>query len=76
MLGTFKIMWRLWNYLFGWDYILWSNSADNGIARVIVFKDDTVGYWRYRITSVFDSIDDPKEVRWMTCKPSKYFNCA
>lgn len=66
-------MWKLKNKLFGWDYVLWKNSADAGIARVIVFKDGTIGYWRYRITNVFDEINNPKEVHWLTCHPSKYF---
>ena len=70
-------MWKLKNKLFGWDYVLWKNSADSGIARVIVFKDGTIGYWRYRIltngTNVFDEINNPKEVHWLTCHPSKYF---
>ena len=66
-------MWKLKNKLFGWDYILWKNAADAGIARVILLKDDTIGYWRYRCTNTFDEINDPKEVHWLTCHPSKYF---
>ena len=66
-------MWKLKNKLFGWDYVLWKNLADAGIARVITFKDGTIGYWRYRITNVFDEINSPKEVKWLTCHPSKYF---
>ena len=27
-------MYKIWNYLFEWDYIAWVNSAGAGIARV------------------------------------------
>lgn len=66
-------MWKLTNKLFGWDYVIWKNSADSGIARVIVLSDGTIGYWRYRNICVFDKINNPKSVHWLTCHPSKYF---
>jgi hypothetical protein len=66
-------MYKLKNKLFGWDYIQWNNSADNGIARVILLKDGKIGYWRYRTTCVFDEIKSPEQVRWLTCHPIKYF---
>jgi hypothetical protein len=66
-------MYKLKNKLFGWDYVLWENPADAGIARVIVFKDGNIGYWRYRNVNKFDKINNPKEVHWLTCHPSKYF---
>lgn len=65
-------MYKLWNYLFGWDYVIWENSAAQGIARVKVLPDGTLGYWRYKITNVFDEIKEPKQVKWLTCKPDKY----
>ena len=65
-------MYRLWNYLFGWDYIIWNNSADQGIARVKVLADGTLGYWRYKITNVFDEIKETNQVKWLTCPPEKY----
>ena len=65
-------MYRLFHKWFGWDYILWKNSAASGIARVIIFPDETLGYWRYRTTRVFDKITEPKQVIWLTCKPEKY----
>ena len=64
---------KLLNYLFGWDYILWRNSADNGLARVRVLPDGTIGYWRYSITKAFDKIESPDQVIWLTCYPEKYF---
>lgn len=27
-------MYRLLNWMFGWDYILWRNSCDGGISRI------------------------------------------
>lgn len=66
-------MWKLKNKLFGWDYILWENSVTRGIAKIIILKDGTVGYWRDRNINVFAKIHDPKEVRWLTCYSSKYF---
>lgn len=67
------MMYRLFNYLFGWDYIHWQNTADRGIARVHVDGSGKVFYWRYKITSLVDVIRCPSEVLWLTCKPSKYF---
>ena len=66
-------MYKLYKYLFGWDYIHWSNSADQGVARVHKTLDGTVWYWRYRITSIVDEIKSPNEVIWLTCSSSKYF---
>lgn len=60
------------NYLFGYDYILWSNSAANGMARVFKLKDGRVVYWRYRITKVMDEVKSPDQVFWLTCHPDKY----
>ena len=67
------MIWRLMNLLFGWDYIAWSNSADQGIARVYADHSGKVFYWRYRITGVVDVILEPNDYIWLTCLPSKYF---
>ena len=66
-------MYKLYKYLFGWDYIHWSNSADQGIARVHKTLDGNVWYWRYKITSIVDEIKSPNEVIWLTCSSLKYF---
>lgn len=65
-------MYKILHWLFGWDYIGWYNSADNGIARV--FNDSTgrTFYFRYRITKLIDEIHKPEQVIWLTCKPEKY----
>lgn len=65
-------MYKLKNFLFGWDYIYWTNYADSGIARVLKLPDGTVVYWRYKFTNVMDTIYSEEQVRWLTCKPSKF----
>lgn len=67
-----KLKIRLLNYFFGWDYIYWKNSADNGVARVLTAPDGTIYYFRYKLTGVIDKIEDPEKVIWLTCKPNKY----
>ena len=65
-------MFKLWNYLFGWDYVAWSNSAADGVARVHPSGGGNPYYWRYKSTRVCDNIHKPEQVIWLTCKPSKY----
>lgn len=65
-------MYRIKNFLFGWDYISWCNGVDYGIARVMKLDDGKVIYWRYKLTNVLDEIKDKDEVYWLTCHPSKY----
>lgn len=69
-------MYKLFNLLFNFDYIVWKNSADEGIARVIKLCDGKIGYWRYRLIQVFDIIKNPDQVIWLTCHPNKYFNSS
>jgi hypothetical protein len=66
-------MYKLLHVLFGWDYVAWRNSADQGIARVYEGKCGRVYYWRYRSTRLFDIIEKPEHVLWLTCDPSRYF---
>jgi len=61
------------NFLFGFDYIYWKNSADHGVARVHKNKDGVVWYWRYKITSLIDKIENEDDVIWLTCSKYKYF---
>lgn len=65
-------MWKLYNKLFGWDYIGWSNAADVGIARVFIDGNGRVCYFRYKGINVIDTISYPMQVIWLTCSPSKY----
>lgn len=62
------------HFLFGWDYILWRNNADQGIARIHREPGtERIWYWRYKNTTLSDFISDPTHVLWLTCPPSKYF---
>ena len=74
VLLTGRSYWEVNKRLNGWDYILWANSCDSGIARV--YKDQTgvAYYWRYRNTRVVDRILTPEQVLWLTCDPSKFFS--
>ena len=65
-------MYKLLNYMFGWDYIAWNNYCDSGIARVHKAVDGRVWYWRYKITNVMDEVKTTDQVMWLTCHPDKY----
>lgn len=66
------MIYQLLHAFFGWDYICWTNSADQGVARVHVDGTGRVWYWRYWLTSVADVIEKKEQVLWLTCNPSKY----
>lgn len=65
-------MWKLWNKLFGWDYVAWENSADQGVARVYQDGAGIAYYFRYPSIRLADRILKTNQVIWLTCKPSKY----
>lgn len=65
-------MWKLWHLLFGWDYVIWSNSVADGIARVHAGFGQGPWYWRYRRIHCADRIRSAEQVIWLTCEPSKY----
>jgi hypothetical protein len=65
-------MWKLFNIIFGWDYIAWENTAASGIARVHKDHCGNIYYWRYKGTSVLDVIKQRQQVKWLTCSPEKY----
>lgn len=65
-------MYKLLNFLFGWDYIYWRNSIDSGIARIRTSPDGTVWFWRYKSIKVIDKIEYKNDVMWLTCQPEKY----
>lgn len=65
-------MWRLWNKLFGWDYILWTNTATSDISRVHITPDSKVFYYLYSGFKYNEVIRNKSQVIWLTCLPSKY----
>ena len=67
------MIYKLLNKLFGWDYIQWSNSAADGVARVHVDGMRRVWYWQYKSIKATNIIEDPAKVLWLTCSPNKYF---
>lgn len=68
------MIWKLCNFLFGWDYIVWHNSADQGIARVRVDHNGNLYYWRYKSSKIADPITKVGNHLWLTCSPEKYFS--
>lgn len=64
------MIYKLLNRLFGWDYITWKNSADQGIARVFI-RSTGVYYWRYKNIKILDEITDVNQVIWLTCDGDK-----
>jgi len=65
-------MWKILNFLFGWDYIAWKNTADSGIARIRRDQNGNLFYWRYKATKVADPITKARDFLWLTCPPEKY----
>lgn len=66
-------MYRLWHYLFGWDYVHWSTPFNNGVARIHTAYEGRIFYWRYKTNDILDVITSPSQVTWLTCPPSNYF---
>lgn len=67
------MIYKLFNWMFGWDYVLWRNSCDGGISRIRQDRSGVAWYWRYRSTKVVDIVTQPHQVLWLTCEPTKYF---
>lgn len=59
-------MFRLYNKLFGWDYIQWSNFADSGISRIRVDAEGIPYYFRYSGVDIIDRLGTNREVG-LTC---------
>jgi hypothetical protein len=65
-------MYKILNYLFGFDYIQWSNSYDEGIARVHKDCNGNLFYWRYKNIKVAGPINNASSFLWLTCSSDKY----
>lgn len=65
------MIYKLLHWIFGWDYIYWSNFAAQGIARVHT-TGGKVWYWRYKNTKVLDVIRTRDQVVWLTCPAEAY----
>lgn len=67
------MLYKILNFIFGYDYIYWKDSASQGIARVRVLEDGTVYYWYSVVLRFFEEIETPDQVKWLTCSSNKYF---
>jgi hypothetical protein len=67
-------MYKLYNKLFGWDYIQWTNTAASGVSRVFNDGNKRACYFRYKITGLVDEIKTKEQVFWLTCEPDKYMD--
>lgn len=61
---------KLFKYLFGWDYILWENTCASGITRVRC-DGNGIAYYRVMIYGTY-RISNPSQVLWLTCSSDKY----
>lgn len=66
-------MYKIWNKLFGWEYIQWENTAASGISRLRILPDGTVVYRRYSTIQKFTVLSKNDNVLWLTCLKEKYF---
>lgn len=66
------MLWRLWHWLFGWDYIVWTGPGFIAVSRVFNDGDGRTYYWVSRSACLTHEITAAKDVIWLTCKPSKY----
>ena len=80
-LTTKKIikMYKIWNYLFGWDYILWKNCLYSGVSRLRILPNGDAYFLTYGNTRLLNNITTGKgngEVvaEWLTCDKSKYIS--
>ena len=64
---------KLLNKLFGWDYIYWRGTFTFGISRVRIDPNGDLWFWKDIIICNRDEISKPDDVKWLTCKPDKYF---
>lgn len=69
------MMYKIFHYLFGWDYIHWKDSLGNqGVSRVYKNPEGVPFYWQYKMISCLEKIEIPSQVTWLTCHPSKYMD--
>jgi hypothetical protein len=64
-------MYKLKNFLFGYDYVYCKSTLN--ISKVRTLPDGTVYFYDYPFIKSIQVIDNPNNVLWLTCLPSKYF---
>ena len=70
---------KLWNYLFGWDYILWKNTLYSGISRIRKLPNGDIYFLTYGNPTLLNNITTGKgngEVvtERLTCDKRKYIS--
>lgn len=65
-------MYKLWNRLFGWDYIYWQHGVNSGISRVFNDCNNKTIFYKYKSIGMIEEIIHPDQVFWLTCAPEKY----
>lgn len=66
-------MYKLYNWLFGWDYILQTSGMDCVICKVFYLPDGRLAYWEHKGLRWLKIIKTKNQVIWLTCDGSKYF---
>lgn len=72
-------LYKLWNYLFGWDYILWRNTMYGGISRIRELPNGDFYFLTYGdptlLNNITTGIGNGEVIQeWLTCCKSKYIN--
>ena len=64
------MLYKILNYLFGWDYIYFKNCAAQGVKKI---HTDAYGnpYYIWAVNSRVH-ITHKKQVMWLTCEAEKY----
>lgn len=79
-------MYKLWHWLFGWDYVRWTAVEDSAfglfwsfssIKRVYIDRDSLPFLLFGNKKSIINTptFDDRyfENIEWLTCSPDKYF---
>jgi len=66
------IKYKLLKWLFGWDYIFWSNSYASGVSRVYKSQGGGVLYLKYNNIKFVNVINNADQVTWLTCSYEDY----
>jgi len=70
-------MYKLLNYIFGWDYIIWENCLYKGVARIRTLPNGDHYFLVYGAISNYVPLTENQEndawvIAWLTCDKNKY----
>ena len=67
------MIYKIMNYIFGWDYIVWNYCGGKGVSRIRVLPNGNIYYLRHGAYDSFQEINKESDVKaWLTCDKSKY----